>query len=128
MINNRLIFIHADIHSGSYKCITGPAEEIDLSDTTVKWTHVVSALTQQNVTNIGNSQSLDTAVQHCEEVLQSFIRVAGDQTNRRESRDPSQLPVQLLPLLSRQQVSFIQHQEKPVCRKYCGKKEKKKKC
>lgn len=30
-----------------------------------------------------NSQSLDTAVQHCEEVLQSFIGVTGDQTDGR---------------------------------------------
>lgn len=85
------------------------------------------ALAQQNIINCSNSQSLDTAVQHCEEVLQSFITVARDQTNRRESRDPSQLPVQLVPLLLRQQVSFIQHQEKPVCGKYCGEKGRKEK-
>lgn len=83
-------------------------------------------LAQQNIINCSNSQSLDTAVQNCEEVLQSFSSVARDQTNRRESRSLSQLPDQLLPLLLRQQVSFIQHQEKPVRRKYCCKKGRKK--
>lgn len=90
--------------------------------------HAVFALGQQNMIYCRHSQSLDTAVQHCEEVLQSVIRVARDQTNWRESRDPHQLPIQLQPLLLRQQVSFIQHQEKPVCRKYCGKNRRKWKC
>ena len=89
------------------------------------WYNNMSCLScgyKQNVINYSNSQSLDTAVQHCEEVLQSFISVARDQRNRRESRDPSQLSGQLLPLLLRQQVRFIQHQETPVCRRYRCKK------
>lgn len=69
-----------------------------------------------------NSQIFDAAVQHCEEVLHSFISVTRDQTNRRESRDPSQLSVQLLPLHLRQQVSFVQHQYGPVSTKSCSKK------
>lgn len=80
--------------------------------------HTVSDTTK----HCNNSQILDTAVQHCEEVLQSFISVTRDQTSGRESRDLSQLSIQLLPLLLRQQVSFIQHQDIPVCTKYCGEK------
>lgn len=40
-----------------------------------------------------NLQSLDTAVQYCEEVRQSFISLAGDQTDGRQAWDPSQLLV-----------------------------------
>lgn len=69
--------------------------------------------------NVKDSQISDAAVQHCEEVLQAVISVTGDQTNRRESRDPLQLPVQVLPLKLRQQVSFIQHEENAVRRKHC---------
>lgn len=65
--------------------------------------------------NVSDSQISDSAVQRCQEILQAFSSVTGDQTNRRESRDPSQLPVQVLPLIQRQQVGFIQHQENSVC-------------
>lgn len=65
--------------------------------------------------NVSDSQVSDSAVQRCQEVLQAFSSVTGDQTNRREPRDPSQLPVQVLPLILRQQVGFIQHQEDSVC-------------
>lgn len=72
----------------------------------------------EQFSNVSDSQMSDTAVQRCEEILQAFIRVTGDETNWRQSRDPFQLPVQVLPLNVRQQVGFIQHQENSVCRNY----------
>lgn len=65
--------------------------------------------------NVSDSQISDSAVQRCQEILQAFSSETGDQANRRESRDPSQLPVQVLPLILRQQVGFIQDQENSVC-------------
>lgn len=65
-----------------------------------------------------DSQISDIAVQRCQEILQAFISVTGDETNGRESRNPSQLPVQVLPLDVRQQVGFIQHQENSAGRIY----------
>lgn len=44
--------------------------------------------------------------------------MTGYETNWREFRYLSQLPVQVLPLNLGQQVSFIQHEENSVCRKY----------
>lgn len=58
-------------------------------------------------------------MQHCEEVLQAVIGVAGDEADWRESRNLGQLPVQVPPLNLRQQVGFIQHQENSARRKGC---------
>lgn len=79
--------------------------------------HVVLVLAQANMMNYCYLQSFDTDVQQCEEVLQSFISVTGDETDGRKSRDLSQLLVQRPSLIFRQQVGLIQHQETPVCGK-----------
>lgn len=71
--------------------------------------------------NVSDSQISDAAVQRCEEILQAFARVTGDETNRREARGPCQLPRQVLPLRVRQQVGFIQHQQNSACRNDYGK-------
>lgn len=61
-----------------------------------------------------SSQSLDAVVQHGQKVLQALAGVTGEQTDRRESRRSPKLLDQLLPLLLRQQVRFIQYQQNPV--------------